>query len=687
MITSFFLNINRQPSLMNLNISSQPAFSSLNDSSGEWSGLPVILEHLDFAVVVSDAFRKTIFVNHHAFELFEFSENNLPDTDAVVLLNQIADTFRNKDLFLGQWREAPAHTTMVHHFLMESRNSEFLECKQIPLFREGCFYGYMWQFINVTGQKKYENEIREAQVRAENSAKSREVFLANMSHEIRTPMNAILGMAGLLEKTRLSGKQKSYLEAIRVSSEHLLAIINDILDMSKIEAGKLVFENIGFDFQKVVSDAIQSLSYLAASKSVSLGYSIDAGIEKILIGDPVRLEQIFLNLISNAIKFTNQGSVEVNCVLKENTDTTNCIECKISDTGIGIDKDKLSVIFDSFIQEDTSTTRNFGGTGLGLSITKQLVERMNGTIEVESEKGKGTIFTFCICYPKGTPQDLPVKNNQKPEYMSLRGTRILMVEDNKWNQILATAILESWQMEVHIAQNGLDAVKMLKKEVYDIVIMDIQMPKMGGVEAARIIRDELKSDIPIVALTANAIIGDKEKFLNAGMDAYLTKPFEEVALFETLSKLLGNPEDRAKYQEERLLLEKNLPVSPELTVSMLASPLYNLTKLKEYSHGNEQFVRKMLRLFLEQTPDAVNEIAENFRNGNLQRVRSIAHQIKPSIDLLCLEQIQNEIRLVERYADKDINLDELPAYIEKIKQVIQVVGAELEAELQKEVLL
>ncbi len=665
----------------------KPAFTSHNDKENDWKGLPLILEHLDFAVIVSDTSRNTIFVNRHAFDLFEFAESNLPNTDSIQLLYQIAETFKDKTLFLERWRESPSQSTSTHHFLWESCKGEILECKQIPLFQEGYFYGFMWQFINVTGQKKYENEIREAQVKAENSAKSREVFLANMSHEIRTPMNAIIGMAGLLEKTRLSGKQKSYLEAIRVSSEHLLAIINDILDMSKIEAGKLVFENIGFDFQKVISDAIQSLSYLAASKSVSLSYSIDSAIEKILIGDPVRLEQIFLNLISNAIKFTNEGSVEVNCVLKESNETTNCIECNITDTGIGIEKDKLSVIFDSFTQEDTSTTRKFGGTGLGLSITKQLVERMNGTISVESEKGKGTTFTFCICYLKGTSQDLPIKNTPIPEYMSLRGIRILMVEDNKWNQILATAILESWQMEVEIAQNGLDAVKMLRNAAYDIVIMDIQMPKMGGVEAARIIREELKSDIPIVALTANAIIGDKERFLNAGMDAYLTKPFDEVTLFETLSKLLGNPDSKVRYQEERLIFEKNLDVTQELTVSMLANPLYNLTKLKEHARGNEQFVRKMLRLFLEQTPDAINEIAENFNKGNLQRVRSIAHQIKPSIDLLCIEQVQNEIRLIEKNADNGINLDEMPAFIEKIRQVIQLVVAELEAELKRDAIM
>ncbi len=653
----------------------------------EWdtSSLSVILNHLDFAIIITDNPVGSPFINHQGIKLFNFSKENPPQADKDSLMNQIAQCFKNPDSFT-EWIYNII-SSASSGFLAETQKEIILECKYIPLFEQEVFSGNMWQFIDVTHQKKHENEIREARIKAENSVKSKEAFLANMSHEIRTPMNAIIGMAGLLEKTRLNGKQKSYLEAIQISSEHLLAIINDILDMSKIEAGKLTLENIGFDFQKVVTDSIQSLSYLAASKSVSLNYTIDPAIDKILIGDPVRLEQIFLNLISNAIKFTNEGFVEVNCTLISQNEGINCVDCSISDTGIGIDKDKLSIIFESFSQEDTSTTRRFGGTGLGLSITKQLVERMNGSIRVESEKDKGTTFCFRISFPAGSLKDIPEKSTLKPEYMSLGGVRVLMVEDNKWNQILATAILENWQMEVHIAQNGYEAINMLSATSYDIVIMDIQMPKMGGIEAARVIREELKSNIPIIALTANAIKGDKERFLDAGMNAYLTKPFNENLLFTTLSELLGNPDTQLKLKEEKRLVERNTIPSKELTVSMLAKPLYSLIKLKEHAHGNERFVRKMLRLFIEQTPEAIHEMAENAKSGNFSRIRAISHQIKPSIDLLSIEQMQTEIRLIEKYAESQININEITALIEKTKQVIRLVVAELETELGKEALL
>lgn len=639
--------------------------------------LEVLSLNISLALLLEDKDRKVVLINPKMQEIFGKEYTQVQGEYFSVALDNMSYLFQNENLFLeatSQWIEMKE---TVEHSHWQLKDGRVVAIDFIPIFTEEDFMGAMWQFRDITLEKKHEQELKDAQQKAEASAKSKEIFLANMSHEIRTPMNAIMGMTNLLEKTKLGGKQKSYLEAIKISSEHLLAIINDILDVSKIEAGKLHLEHIGFELYKIIADSIQSLMYLAASKSVSLSYTIDGRIAKVLMGDPVRLEQIFLNLLSNAIKFTHVGSVEINCKLKEETADKQVILCEISDTGIGIEEEKLDIIFESFTQADASTTRHFGGTGLGLTITKQLVEMMHGHISVKSKREEGTTFTLEIPFQKGAITDLPEKKKKQDEYRSLRGIRVLMVEDNKWNQILGTAILENWQMEVHTAENGHDALDKLQKNIYDIVLMDIQMPKMGGVEAAKVIREERKMNIPIVALTANAIKGDREKYLDAGMDAYISKPFDEEELFHTLSSLLGNWNLQLKKEEEKNL---NSGAVTPFTVSMLATPLYDLSKLRQHGQGSEAFVKRMVKLFREQTTDAIAEINECFQNGDWERIRAISHQIKPSIDLLCIEQLRTEIRHIEKYAENKENLDEMPRLIDKLNQVMKLVLGELEKE-------
>lgn len=588
-------------------------------------------------------------------------------------LKQLAGQMCGKAV--AEWLETPQPLRKaLYNCICEFQPEVFYSIDILPIFQEGGYTGAVWQFQDVSLHKKHELELKETQQKAEASAKSKEIFLANMSHEIRTPMNAIIGMAGLLEKTKLNPKQKSYLEALKISSEHLLVIINDILDVSKIEAGKLSLENIGFELYKIVSDSIQSLSYLAASKSVSLSYTLDAQLAKVYLGDPTRLEQIFLNLLSNAIKFTDVGSVDFHCQLLERQQQTDWIKISVTDTGIGIEQEKLKLIFESFTQADASITRHFGGTGLGLSITKQLVEMMDGTIEVESSLGKGTVFTLILPFEIGESADLPQVKQREIEYQSLRGVRVLLVEDNKWNQILGTAILEGWQMEVHTADNGLEAVERVKKYPYDIILMDIQMPRMGGVEAANMIKNTLKMNIPVVALTANAIKGDREHYLKAGMDDYVSKPFDAEELFKILSHRLGNWNQKIAQEEEAQTYAK---VSQPLTVSMLAAPLYNLSKLEQHAQGNDAFIQKMIRLFREQTEDAMTELNECLQSGDWERIKAISHQIKPSIDLLCIEQLRVEVRMIEKFAENRQNLEQIPELIDKFIRVMKLVLVEL----------
>jgi PAS domain S-box-containing protein len=386
-------------------------------------------------------------------------------------------------------------------------------------------------YLDVTPQKHLEASLREAKAQAEISSRAKQDFLANMSHEIRTPMNAILGMSQLLAQTELNGPQASYLHAISASAENLLVIINDILDLSKIDAGHMAIERIGFSPQEVLAQVQKTLLYKAEEKGLSFITQLGPGVPPVLFGDPYRLTQILLNLAGNSVKFTEHGSVTVACsLLKTLPDGEVSVEFAVGDTGIGMDADFLTQIFENFSQEDSSVSRKFGGTGLGLGISKKLVQLLGGELLVSSQKNWGTTSRFTLRLAVATPADLP-QPKASPDLSSLRyalrGKRVLLVEDNAFNRMLAGVFLSNLAMEVTEAANGEIAVALAKTQPFDLVLMDVQMPVMDGYEATAMLRQEQGLAVPIIALTANAISGEREKCLAVGMNDYLTKPFQE----------------------------------------------------------------------------------------------------------------------------------------------------------------
>ncbi len=400
----------------------------------------------------------------------------------------------------------------------------------------------MEQFNLMLAQIEQQNkELIEAKEKAESSSKAKEHFLANMSHEIRTPLNAIDGMAKLLKETPLNQEQKEYLSAMESSTANLLVIINDILDISKIEAGQLTIEKIGFKPEKLLHDVVKSLQLKAQEKNIFLHLDYDPSIPEILIGDPVRLTQVIINLVNNAIKFTQKGGVTISVKYQGTENDCAGLLFEIIDTGIGIPEDKIDTIFENFKQADDSTTRKFGGTGLGLSISKKIVELFGGELQVKSKVNFGSTFYFTLCLPLGTEDDLPESENPQEIEMihEVAGKKVLLVEDHEINRFLATTVLENWKMQVEVAENGKEAVEKVKNNSYDIVLMDMQMPVMGGVEATQIIRQELHSQVPIIALTANAIKGDAEKCKQAGMNDYVSKPFDPSDLYNKILTLIN----------------------------------------------------------------------------------------------------------------------------------------------------
>lgn len=519
--------------------------------------------------------------------------------------------------------------------------------------------------LDITDNKRTEIELVDAKGKAEASAKAKEQFLANMSHEIRTPMNAILGLTEILWEEDVSLHSKKYLEAIKFSANNLLTIINEVLDFSKIEAGKMQLSSAPFSLKDLIIKIISSLTYAAEDKGILLDYSIQKGIPDSLMGDATRIGQIIINLVTNSIKFTEMGQVSLDCNIQhELTEEKVLIELRITDTGIGIDENMLSKVFESFSQENEQTAIRYGGTGLGLTISKQLVELMGGSIVVESRKDFGSTFTVRIPLQKtNEPPATSRREKINAQKKTLKGIHILLAEDNEINQMLAKAILEQWDANVDVASTGTQAIELFSSKHHDIILMDIQMPDLTGVEASYYIRQKLHSKVPIIAFTANAIAGEKEKYLNMGMDDYLSKPFDKNDLYHKIKALTAGK------------------IVPTNLTGGSANPAYTLESLKEIANGDIAFVNTMLSIFIAESEKSIHQLELDLEKGNFKEIAGICHKLKSSVKIFNLKPLAEQLVDLEHKALLAVSVAEIQTLLEQVTYQLKQVSQEMKRDL------
>ena len=503
-----------------------------------------------------------------------------------------------------------------------------------PFYNEtGKIAGSIGVHYDITEQKKMRANLQRAKMLAVQAQKAEQNFLSNMSHEIRTPLNAIVGMAHLLKETHLDTEQNEYLDILHNSSKVLLALISDILDLTKIDTGMIEVQSNPFNLVQLLHLLERTFLAKLSDKEIDLTFSIDSGIDKMLIGDELLINQILLNLIGNAGKFTEKGFIKIVVTILEKTTKSTLIRFSIEDSGIGISQEKIKIIFEDFKQASSDITRKFGGSGLGLAITKKLIKLLGGNINVESEIDKGTKFWFDLSFENS---ELNLNVEEQKQYQLVLKSDIdplLIVEDNIMNQKYITKILAKWNIPYEVAQNGQEGIDMSKKKKYSLILMDIQMPLVSGYEASEFIRNKENKNIetPIIALTASALLSKKQKAMDFGMNDYLAKPFTPGQLSSMLNKYLPNV----------TLLAQNMQIKSE-SVDLDSSVL-------EETYGEDfEYAIEMFETFLEVTPKEIESIRRVIEDKEKDDLARLVHKIKPTFSMVGLSKMTTFMETLEQ---------------------------------------
>ena len=542
---------------------------------------------------------------------------------------------------------------------------------------------------DVTDQKRIATELTEAKmfaelatsiaeiakstaekstVTAENAMKAKQQFLSNMSHEIRTPMNAIIGFTKVVLKTELTAKQKEYLTAIKMSGDALIVLINDILDLAKVDAGKMTFEKTPFKLSMSIHAMLHLFETKIQEKNLRLITQYDKNIPEVLVGDPVRLHQIILNLVSNAVKFTTRGKITVSVNLLNEDDEKVTIEFAVTDTGIGIKEDKLPTIFENFQQATSDTSRLYGGTGLGLAIVKQLVQSQDGIINVMSKEDEGSTFSFTLSFKK-TKDEAKTEIEIDESNAEIKDIKVLVVEDIALNQLLMKTVLDDFGFECDIAADGKIAIEKLENRTYDIILMDLQMPVMNGFEATEYIRNTMHSNIPIIALTADVTTVDLAKCTSVGMNDYLAKPLDERILYSKIMGFVRKNSVASEIKEEDDYEERKM------------ERCIDLDYLAHRTKSNPQLMMQMIALYLEQTPPLISAMKHGFQDKDWHSLYSAVHKLIPSFSIMGISvDFENMAKKVQEFASTQKQSEGISDMVLQLENVLEQSCEELEIE-------
>ena len=632
--------------------------------SNREASLKAIFNNVPFQMWLKDTNSNYLTINKPFMEYFSITdESEIIGKDALDIWNsETATHFIDEDKMVMQNRELSSVEELVDF----KHKSVWFEIFRAPIIDEnGQLLGTTGIARDITSRKMADEALQKAVASAEAANEAKSKFLAIMSHEIRNPLNAVVGMTRMLNDAGITGPNSKLIENIKTSSDHLLMIINDVLDFSKIESGEMLLEETAFNIRDVINRVFNSHIFIAKEKNIDLKYHVDSQISNYHKGDPLRLQQVLSNLISNAIKFTPSGSIEIRCEFEKDLGQKNRVRFEVKDTGIGISAENQEKVFESFKQENNTISRTHGGSGLGLAISRQIVELMGGKLQLESAKNVGSKFYFSI--------DLSVEECQlsqslaeaNAEENSLKGCSVLLVEDNRLNQILATTMLEKWGAEVAIAGNGQQAVDLAETKSFDIILMDIQMPVMDGMTASKLIREKLKVKTPILALSANVIKGIVERCEEAGMQGYISKPFDADDLFRKIKLHISKGCKSFENQEE---VEQPLVVC-------------DVSRLLKMIGSDRVQLNVMLEKFLEITPLYLAELNRGDKANDMEAIAISAHKIKSSIDLVAAPVLRDLILKLNHTSKPGGEMAEVKQLIYQFNSYYKLLETQLREEI------
>lgn len=630
-----------------------------------------ILDNTPLAIYVKDMEGKYILVNKKFRESFEVTDEEIIGKSITTLNRQTKEQkYLDADRQVMETGKAVELEDVIH---LADGEHHILTIK-FPLYDENNkMFGISGFMKDITEMVRYREELINARQRAETAEVLQEQFLANMSHEIRTPMNGIIGMTNLLQKTTLQQQQHEYVQIIKQSSDNLLVLINDILDLSKIKAGKISIEKIPFNIGDSLKALTATFKIKAEEKNIRFSLLVHPTVPAAIKGDPHRLSQILNNLLSNAMKFTEQGYVALEVGVKEINGKNATLCFQVVDTGIGIEEKSINYIFESFAQASSSTTRKYGGTGLGLAITKRLIEMQDGEISISSKPGEGSTFTINIPYEISSLEE--VKESIMPasktriEGFDLSNKTILIVEDNEINRIVLQSNLKQYNLKIAMAENGYEAIQYLKSNRADLILMDLHMPEMDGFEATENIRDVLKLDTPIVVLSASALKNERQRSIELGANDYLTKPF--------------SPEDLQGCLE-KYLMNNDMPVKPILEATPSETkPVFDLSMLIEM--GDKEVIAMLHKMFEELVPVSLDELKENAIRQDWDKVRFISHKLKSSLGVIRIHEILENMSQVEILAKERRELDTILSKVDQSINMYNEVMPSVRVAIEKQI--